>query len=294
MRDMKKKSAGFTLIEMLVGIVIGMIVVAAASVMMVSVLKSQKDITASARLNQELGAAMAVMSNEIRRAGFSVCDVENSDCNLDGDGIEELAIKYNTSASNKDIEIIGGNCILYRYNADLDKNDDPDEQRGFRLNDDNVIEMAGTTGAVTCTSGGWSPLTDPNVITISDLRFSTTGSKCRNMTSPDPNPPVVGDPEIVARYWVVNSNSEIVMACDPNGDAVEYCVVTEDSITACTSGSKIISDGDQIFGTRQIRITLDAILTRDTAVTKRLESSVKVANPRVHCWPYSEHAACTP
>jgi len=307
MRAIGNKTAGFTLIEMLVGIAIGMIVVAAASVMMVSTLKSQKDITASARLNQELGAAMAVMSNEIRRAGFSICDIKKMDdagsnCPLNPvDGEEVPYILYNTSASNKDLEIFDvdgvgnddGDCILYRYNADVDDVDDLQEQRGFRFNSvTNTIQMGDVAQNFACTDPEtpptpptWIDLTDPNVIDITDLSFSTAGSRCRNMTLPDPNP----DPAVVAQYWVVR-DAATGMACDDNSDTVDYCIVTVNAlppnVTTCTTSvTKAIASGDKLFGTRQIVITLEATLARDQAVTKRLESSVKVANPRIEIVP---------
>ena len=252
MRAIKNKTAGFTLIEMLVGIVIGMIVVAAASVMMVTVLKSQKDITASARLNQESGAAMAVMSNEIRRAGFNVCDENNATLTCED---------FDPYLLGEDIKIVGGTCIEYRYNADVDDDSvDPEEQRGFRLND-NIIEMAGTTGAVTCgNDANWVGLTNPTVIKITALSFSSAGSKCRNMT------------EDKERYWIVGADS-IGVACDP----ATTPVVCTDLGGGCSP--PLAESGDDLFGVHQIQITLKAELTKDSSVLKKFESSVKVANP---------------
>ena len=260
MRDMEKKSTGFTLIEMLVGIVIGMIIVAAASVMMVTVLKSQKDITASARLNQELGAAMAVMSNEIRRAGFRICDVDVNTCDCNGDLVKEPYTPYNTTACTpelKDIEIDGsGNCIFYRYNGNLKIG----EQRGFRFISDRIqMVVLGASpscdDAVTSTTN-WNDLTDPNVINITTLSFTTTNSKCRNLYK---------------NWYSVFSNAD---------ETGMPCVVT--TAVDCTdpSGGTCDSDtGDQLFGTRLVTIELQATLTKDSSVSKKLISSVKVASP---------------
>ena len=325
MRDMEKKSTGFTLIEMLVGIVIGMIVVAAASVMMVSVLKSQKDITASARLNQELGAAMVVMSNEIRRAGFSVCDMKKMHDATPPlacpDNAVEDEVPYITYALGDDLKVGdvdgGGNddgdCILYRYNADVDRygHDATDtdaevdylsEHRGFRFvvsGGVGVIQIAQSdkTKDVKCDEDDrWVPFTNPRVIDITGLSFSTTGSKCRNMTLPDPQP----SPEIVAQYWIVEEDpdsgeTQTGLACDNGAGStspgattpVNYCTVTVDPTdpTTCVSGqtvdTSIVNTGDKLFGTRQIIITLNARLTRDQTVSKILTTSVKVANPQI-------------
>jgi type IV pilus assembly protein PilW len=326
MRSIDNKLSGFTLIEMLVGIVIGMIVVAAASVMMVMVLKSQKDITASVKLNQELGTVMAVMSNEIRRAGFRVCDIKKmhdagSNCPLNPAGEEVPYIRYNTSATDKDLEIFDvngddpphkGDCILYRYNADLNDSDDLGEQRGFRLfvklkdpnipndKDRHVFQIARPVDDVKCddphdftdpTSNKWENFTDPNVIRITALSFSTTGSKCRNMSG--------------NFYWVVGVGAT-GLACDvgTNLDTSVGCVDLNDppdsevkDADCKTSATAVMSKWitgefvtqpvptpvpplkDVLFGVDQIRINLQATLTRDSTVSKNMKTSVKVANP---------------
>ena len=295
MRAIKNKTAGFTLIEMLVGIVIGMIVVAAASVMMVSVLKSQKDITASARLNQELGAAMAVMSNEIRRAGFSVCDVDNFDCLPDADGNEvsfirayelgeDISIGQNTTA---------GDCILYRYNADVDENgsvagdDYFSEHRGFRLvvtDGIGVIQIADNDDAtnVACNvDARWITLTNPDVINITALSFSTAGSKCRNMTK--------------NMYWTVGDGAT-GLACAAGTVLDGDCVDLNDPVVAglCDTSPATVKPNSEwvnddpsvsdyplytLFGVNQIKINLRAELTRDSGASKSLQTSMKVANP---------------
>lgn len=294
MRAIENKTAGFSLMEALISIVIGMVIVAAASTMLVNILKAQKDITTSARLNQELGTVMAVMTNEIRRAGFSVC---KDDCS---------SVTYDLG---EDIKISDdGKCIEYRYNADMDNDDDNgdgvdddlNERRGFRLNGD-FIQMAGSAGDVKCddpaNSTKWDNLTNSDLIKITALSFTTTGSKCRNMNLPDPNPPIPSNPKIVALYWVVEEVAVGVqtgLACD-NGAGptspgattpVEFCTVTVDPTnpTTCVSDSaKTVDDyvtiGDQLFDTRQIIITLNARLTRDSTVSKTLVTAVKVENP---------------
>jgi type IV pilus assembly protein PilW len=285
---MRKKTSGFTLIEMLVGIVIGMIVVAAASVMMVTVLKTQKDVTASARLNQELGAAMAVMSNEIRRAGFRVCDADVFDCpDIDDDEEEDSFIL--SYALGKDVNIgtntTAGDCILYRYNANVDKNgsvsgtnDYFGEHRGFRLIDNSdgigVIQIADDNydTDIKCDGGDlndrWITLTNPDVIDITGLSFTTAGSKCRNMD------------ESKNWYWQVVSVNETELACElVDSIALPSCTPLTTGVSTCVS--PLMETDDDIFATHQVTIRVEAELSRDSTVTKVLNSSVKVANPWV-------------
>jgi hypothetical protein len=226
---------------------------------------------------------MAVMSNEIRRAGFSVCDEKTYTCK-DTDG--KPLVSY---ALGEDIKVdkysVDGDCILYRYNANVDDDpDDPEEYRGFRLNGD-IIQMAGPAGNVTCNSdANWVDLTDPDVMKVSEIQgfkfFSTEGSKCRNMTK--------------NIYWAVGVGAT-GLACAPgtgldsggcidlNDPANAYAGCDTTVTTVDTDWVNDPSDPDYPmdtqFSVNQIRINLRAELTKDLAVSKSLHTSVKVANP---------------
>lgn len=293
MRATGKREAGLSIIELLVGITIGLIITAAATVMMVSTMKSHRNITASAKLNQELGAVMAVMANEIRRAGFRVCDRDTFSCPPNAAG--EIA-PFLTYAFGEDIgigqNVVNGDCILYRYNADVDgdghdgdasivdddDDDDLSEHRGFRLRNNAIqmtryppnhdgIEAKCNDDPAAVAEYKWIDLTDPDLIEITGntgLSFSTAGSKCRNM-----------DKDL---YWVVGAGTT-GMACN-SGTAPVVC--TDLSGAACTQttvNNTLVESGDQIFDNRQILIELEAKLTKDKSVSKNLTTTVKVANP---------------
>ena len=61
-------AAGFTLIEMMVAIVLGLLVVGAVLAFIVSLVRANSETVLSTRLNQELRATMALISNDVRRA----------------------------------------------------------------------------------------------------------------------------------------------------------------------------------------------------------------------------------
>src|SRR5664279_3838021 len=63
------KQRGFTLIELMISIVIGLIILAAVLGMFVSMIKSDSDNLKAIRLNHELRAAMSLITRDIRRAG---------------------------------------------------------------------------------------------------------------------------------------------------------------------------------------------------------------------------------
>ena len=61
-------AAGFTLIEMMVAIVLGLLVVGAVLAFIVSLVRANSETVLSTRLNQEMRATMALISNDVRRA----------------------------------------------------------------------------------------------------------------------------------------------------------------------------------------------------------------------------------
>jgi len=69
-----KKNRGVTLIEMLVGLLVGLVVVAAAGSVYITTFRGQTGNTKLVRLNQDLRAMMDIMARDIRRAGFVTAD----------------------------------------------------------------------------------------------------------------------------------------------------------------------------------------------------------------------------
>ena len=59
---------GFSLIELMVAMVVGLIVVGAVLALVVSIMKSNRQTLQSTRLNQEMRATLAVIANDLRRA----------------------------------------------------------------------------------------------------------------------------------------------------------------------------------------------------------------------------------
>lgn len=64
-----KSQAGVTLIELMIGLVVGLIVLSGIGYAYIVTFKSSRDIIYSARLNQELAAVTSIIVGDIRRAG---------------------------------------------------------------------------------------------------------------------------------------------------------------------------------------------------------------------------------
>jgi prepilin-type N-terminal cleavage/methylation domain-containing protein len=63
-----RAAQGFTLVEMMVALVVGLIVVGAVLALVVSIMRSNRQTLQATRLNQELRATLAVIANDLRRA----------------------------------------------------------------------------------------------------------------------------------------------------------------------------------------------------------------------------------
>lgn len=64
----RRPARGFSLVELMVGSVIGLIVVGAVTALVLSMMRSNRQTLQSTRLNQELRATLAVVANDLKRA----------------------------------------------------------------------------------------------------------------------------------------------------------------------------------------------------------------------------------
>jgi prepilin-type N-terminal cleavage/methylation domain-containing protein len=67
-KNSRVQARGFSLVELMVALVVGLIVVGAVLALVVSIMKSNRQTLQSTRLNQELRATVAVIANDLRRA----------------------------------------------------------------------------------------------------------------------------------------------------------------------------------------------------------------------------------
>lgn len=166
----RRAAAGISLIEVLVSLAAGLIVLTAVVGVMVSSNKTNVDSLRMTRLNQELRAAMSLMTRDIRREQYQ------------GDWAARVAADPNAGPKDN----VGNfpritvtelqpneHCILYSYDADADaklKAAAPNaELFGFRLNG-GAVERGTTVTA--CNAGTWEDITDPQTVTITALTFA--------------------------------------------------------------------------------------------------------------------------
>lgn len=179
---------GFTLVELLLSMVFGLIVLSGVLYVYIAVISSSSATLKASKLNTELMTIMSIITSDIRRSGYwsetGALASENV-FNVQGDTAIEVFKSDNTQISeNTDLD---GTCIVYSYDQDEDGNLDVKEYFGFRLKS-GAIEML-TTASITkgdnCNTGSWEKLSEPSSYTISSFTVNPRNSACVNSNEPD-------------------------------------------------------------------------------------------------------------
>lgn len=179
---------GFSLIELMVGILVGTIVIAAVTALYITTIRGAGFVTQEARLTQEARVSLDLMANDIRRAGYSHPD------RIDVDEDDDTAVPDNPFMQpDRKIALHDDDtCLMLSYDPTYDYHpsdpigslDEIDRQHvfGYRLSG-NVIEMlsdpSGQVSETTdCDAGTWVELTDPSTTNVTRLEFSLDASGC--------------------------------------------------------------------------------------------------------------------
>lgn len=178
--DHPRKHNGFSLVELMIAITVGLVIVTGVLTLFLSAVRSNSDNLKATRLNQELRTAMAVMVRDIRRAGAWARAADSV--------VTPAANPFTDTATTTDLTIndatanVTGNCITYTYDTPpfpLWPNPsgvDSGEYYGFRLSSSAVQMRTGgaSAGSHGCTAGSWEGLTDSDTTTITALTFART------------------------------------------------------------------------------------------------------------------------
>lgn len=202
----RSKSAGFSLIEMMIALVAGLIVVGAVLAFTLSSLESNTQLVQSARLTEELRNTTDYVSRELRRAGYDETAMSY---------YSQPATVVSPTYSPFSAMLVSGNCIIYAYDRQPPStattaaqiaayigvvNLAQGEIRGIRLASRpvagktvGVIEVAESSSGVTpdCGGGGptytnypatcnttsnWCPLSDGRVVDITSFSIDSTSN----------------------------------------------------------------------------------------------------------------------
>jgi type IV pilus assembly protein PilW len=167
----RRRQAGLSIIELMIGVTIGLLIVAAASLLVSAQLLENRKLMVETQMQQDLRAAADIVTRDLRRAGtwgeaaytsVWASDGPNDSCNRFG---------TLSQATPQD--------LTYRYF----RGSGQDGPLGFRLINGVVeyslqraagVASGGTSCAPVYAAGNWQELTDKNIQTITD--FSITPS----------------------------------------------------------------------------------------------------------------------
>ena len=252
-----KHQSGVTMIELMIGIVVGLIVLWGLSTVYVNTARGTRTNSAVNALNQDLRAVMDIMVGDIRRAGYWNTVVEGTN-------------PFTTVAAPIRNLSVAANCVLYSYDAThaggvAGTAEAGIDFFGFRLNGavvqtlDPTVNLAATSGGC-ATDAQWQNLTDDRAITVTALTFDTIGSQCLAYTKTSYNP------NDAATFTTWKTTAGLGVACAPGASNAPgtYPALTNTFVE-----------------TRIVNITLSASSIVDPTLTRTLTESVTVRNNRL-------------
>ena len=154
MKQVRRATAqGFTLVELMVALVSGLIVIGAVLALVLALMKSNRETLQSTRLNQELRATINVIANDLRRAR-SVAD--------------PLSTAVLPSPPYKDVDTSTAGCVIFAYDGAVGG-----PWHVIRLAGDKVVLQAAATKPASCTSITGTPTPFGSAqVAVTELTFS--------------------------------------------------------------------------------------------------------------------------
>lgn len=179
--SLKVRQMGLSIVELMVGITIGLIVVAGATALFLTNLGNSRRLLVEARLNQDLRGAADVIARELRRAGYwensiagtvappaASVAASNPNAPMVADAAS-AAISYSVAR-----DTANGRCTS--TSPCTNNTSEGDEQFGFQL-DSGVLKMKVGSGSTP------QPLTDPTVMTINAFAITPNGAASMPLSS---------------------------------------------------------------------------------------------------------------
>jgi len=207
----RRRSSGLTLVELMIGILVGMILMSAVISVYVASIRSNTAVLTMAQLNHEVRSVAEVVANDIRRAGFDNVTSTRTLADLQND-YDRIAVSST------------GDCVRFGYNRSVAAL----ESFGFRWVEGadgiGVVEMKVAADDTSCDSWGSSnsaALTDERRVDITEFRLSTSdpslvpqdgqGSRCFNLALRGAGEEI---PELDQWSWVADDPGAAAFPCD--------------------------------------------------------------------------------
>lgn len=153
-----RKQAGLSIVELLVGMTVGLIVASMAGLFLIGNVTENKRMLVELRLMSDMRAAMDVVTRDLRRAGYW----QNSSA-----GLSNVTgfTPYSTVPYNVITGITGG--VEYSYSTDANDTVDDGEAFGFKVDGNTLKLRLGSTA-------GYQELTDPSITEVEEFTITPT------------------------------------------------------------------------------------------------------------------------
>lgn len=184
--QMLSRQNGATLIEILIGLALGLIVTSSMVVLMSNSMGTATRITQMAQLTDELRNTMSMLTRDVRRANYnpySIYCYSNPDC-----GVSDTTVKSNFIGDLEPAPNAGdSSCLIYYIERETpDGNPGVVGGGGFRLaTTGGVGRVEMWTGDVAPPSGcansaSWIAVTDPDFVNITELTINRDDGSFEN------------------------------------------------------------------------------------------------------------------
>ena len=194
---------GLSLVEMMVGITVGLFIVAAASMMVAMQLGENRRLLLETQVQQDLRATADIMTRELRRSGYWVAAQQSAWYPDSPVAVQENPRTDITPLPTSPALTASSTEVAYSYDRDIN-NAGP---YGFKLDNGRIKTYLGNT---------WQELTDANVLVITGL--SVTERETPGALLPCPRECAGGGtacwPTLVVREFLVTITGQA--ASDPS------------------------------------------------------------------------------
>lgn len=143
---------GFSLVELMVGLTVALLIVAAATAMLSAQLADQRRMVLAVQVEQDLRATADLIARDARRAGYSKVAAHQ---------LPSLGQETNVYAPANTATVGRVTQISYAYAQDENNQLDANDVAGVKL-DSGVVRLR--------VGGSWQPLTDPDRTLVTSLK----------------------------------------------------------------------------------------------------------------------------
>ena len=164
------RQAGVSLVELMVGVTVGLFIVAGSITLFVSLLNNSRNLLVQARVNQDLRGAADTIARELRRGGYwenAIAGTVTDSTGATTSANPNSAVTFDASTSSIRYSIARDTAVVQTPVRTANNNTlESDEQFGFKLSSGQLQMEIG--------SGNWQSITDPNITTVNYFKLTPT------------------------------------------------------------------------------------------------------------------------